>query len=180
VLDKLLNSLPHSRNTGLPQDIGEQIKEMAFAESRPATKVEIGGVYLLFQQGVIVYVGQSNNVVGRIGTHISERLKVFDRYAIIVVDEADRLMRERQLIATFEPYYNCVSLREQGFRDVFEMAAMFNVPAEDIRRIARREHIPTVPNYGPHWCFTNPEWIAPHVGKEYEPEQDFTQKLQFS
>lgn len=64
----------------------------------------ITGVYFLFYNDVLVYVGQSTNVEKRLMSHFSS--KVFDKYHYIKCDE-DRLLEvEKHYIDKFKPFYN--------------------------------------------------------------------------
>lgn len=76
----------------------------------PLSLVDIGfsqsGVYFLFRGDVVVYVGQSSNVLTRIGEHISDRFKLFDGVAFIKCDCLNRLWLEKLYIDHFKPEYN--------------------------------------------------------------------------
>jgi hypothetical protein len=67
---------------------------------------QLCGVYLLMSEGRVVYVGQSTNCHGRIGTHFAERSKKFDSYHIIECRPKDLTRLETQYIAKFMPKYN--------------------------------------------------------------------------
>lgn len=65
------------------------------------------GIYVLFNGGVVVYVGQSNNVFRRVGQHHGDIGKDFDEWTYVVVrDRRDRLRFERELIALHKPAHN--------------------------------------------------------------------------
>lgn len=64
------------------------------------------GIYVLFDGDEVVYVGQSRNVHGRIGNHVVEGVKKFDRFAVVEV-EADLLdYLESKYILALQPKYN--------------------------------------------------------------------------
>jgi len=65
------------------------------------------GVYFLINNGEIVYVGQSVNIWGRLGTHFNDNLKEFDRIAYVLVDKEDLNRVEAAYIRKFQPKYNC-------------------------------------------------------------------------
>lgn len=70
------------------------------------------GVYFLFQGQEIVYVGQSADVLRRIGEHISDRLKVFDGVAFIPCQALNRVWMEEQYIKRLKPRYNGLTEHE--------------------------------------------------------------------
>ena len=61
-------------------------------------------VYLLFDVGEIVYVGQSMKPLQRIGQH--QKNKIFDSYRIMYCAENRRLHWETKLIHAFKPILN--------------------------------------------------------------------------
>lgn len=65
------------------------------------------GVYLLYHEGVVVYVGQSCNVLCRVGEHLSDRpAKKFDAVAMVACTNQSREWLERLYIEKFKPRYN--------------------------------------------------------------------------
>lgn len=69
-------------------------------------KVITSGCYFLYNNGIIVYVGESNNVFGRIGEHIREGSKIFDEFEFIECNEEERQNMETFLIDIIKPKYN--------------------------------------------------------------------------
>lgn len=64
----------------------------------------LAGVYILYNQNEVIYVGQSENVVGRVMAHQD---KQFDFYKVIPIrTKKDREYLERILIEFFFPIYN--------------------------------------------------------------------------
>lgn len=78
-----------------------------------------GGVYLLKCEGVIVYVGMSARVLGRLSAHNG---KTFDEVEVLWLQERkNRQQLERKLIAEHQPKYNLFpDLRSQQIRLVRE------------------------------------------------------------
>lgn len=67
----------------------------------------IRGVYFLFLNEQIVYIGQSNNVHQRIQDHISQKEKDFNKvFYQPVPPDVDILAVEKQYILHFRPKYN--------------------------------------------------------------------------
>lgn len=82
------------------------------------SKLATTGVYFLYRDGLVVYVGQARNVRARIGQHISEGRKTFDGVTIIPCS-TDRLNRiEAHYIDLLKPLYNaCHVSRRSRFED---------------------------------------------------------------
>lgn len=67
----------------------------------------LGGVYFLYNKGELVYIGKSNNIFYRIGTHIHENIKEFDEWKYHEIeDETQRTKTEAYLISIYKPKYN--------------------------------------------------------------------------
>lgn len=65
------------------------------------------GLYALYRNGVIVYIGQSNHILRRIGEHRAEGEKYFDSFSCIRCDDKkERDEWERRLIQQHHPEYN--------------------------------------------------------------------------
>lgn len=67
-------------------------------------KVVEEGVYFLYDKDELVYIGQSDNLYRRIGQHIAEKKKRFDRFELYPT--TDRIRLEGFLITMFKPKYN--------------------------------------------------------------------------
>ena len=61
-------------------------------------------VYFLFDGDELVYIGKTDNIFYRIGSHINEGLKKFDRFEMFETQNNDRL--EALLITLLKPKYN--------------------------------------------------------------------------
>lgn len=68
------------------------------------------GVYFLYLNGAVVYVGQAGNVRHRLGTHIAEGVKGFDAASCLPCSRQDLYEIERFFICKFVPAYNRCSL----------------------------------------------------------------------
>jgi hypothetical protein len=62
------------------------------------------GVYLLFNQGEIIYIGQSKNSYSRIVTHMQD--KIFDSFRILNCKQERLLYWETCLISKYKPKLN--------------------------------------------------------------------------
>lgn len=66
----------------------------------------VSGVYFLFEDEEIVYIGQSTDVFVRMRRHYADPKKTFDKWAFIKVPVEDLLDVERMYIKMFQPYLN--------------------------------------------------------------------------
>ena len=82
------------------------------------------GVYFLYQNSTVVYVGLSKNISNRLHNHYSEKQKIFDSYSYIEIpDEIDLYFIESYFINYYKPIYNLDTERhknclEKKFRDM--------------------------------------------------------------
>ena len=82
-------------------------------------KVVQSGVYFLFDKDELVYIGTSANIYERIGQHVSEGVKMFDRFEVFPTkDKFDRYMLEGFLIQLFHPKYNISNGKMFEYRDI--------------------------------------------------------------
>lgn len=114
-LENYVETLSQCQNAGFIDDERADLEDLLKMNRIPNTPEAISGVYVLFNGDEVVYVGQTRCIPARIGTHINEGCKIFDSYTVIKVPPELRILRERQLIATFRPKYNMLSLLEQGY-----------------------------------------------------------------
>ena len=80
------------------------------------------GVYFLYQNEKLVYIGKANNITRRILEHIEEGVKVFNsvRYSIVPIDSLSTV--ETSLIKNLKPYYNisvAKSINYENERETF-------------------------------------------------------------
>lgn len=61
------------------------------------------GVYFLFREGVVVYIGESTNVLKRIGEHED---KSFDEYSYVKTPKNKLKVEEKKYIKMYSPLYN--------------------------------------------------------------------------
>lgn len=82
----------------------DEVLAAARAASVPKAQAAITGVYFLLCRGEVVYVGQTINVLGRIGTHALT--KDFDSFAFIPCPEIDLDALEIRFIHLLRPRLN--------------------------------------------------------------------------
>lgn len=80
------------------------VNELQFTEPTPVRKIR--GVYLLWKNGEIVYVGQSENIQQRIFAHMADPQKYFDAVSYAEVKEGDLNSLEAELIIKLDPHLN--------------------------------------------------------------------------
>ena len=62
------------------------------------------GVYLLFNKGEVIYIGESGSLYSRIGIHRKDKL--FDSFRVLPCKQSRRRYWEKVLIKKFLPRYN--------------------------------------------------------------------------
>lgn len=80
--------------------------EGAFVQIPSLADFKRSGVYFLYRDGVVVYVGQAVDVRRRIATHIGEGVKSFDSASFIPVPQRSLLRAEQMWIKKLRPEYN--------------------------------------------------------------------------
>lgn len=80
-------------------------------QSLPAAEIQVGlvscGVYLLYNDGALAYVGRSTSLASRLAHHRASG-RLFGEARIIPCDEALSVWLERELIRTLQPPQNIV------------------------------------------------------------------------
>jgi len=89
---------------------------------------QLCGVYFLLRQDAIVYIGQSINVIQRIGTHVTEHKKRFDRVLYLPCPQGLLDFYERELIFYFKPRYNRQHLETTRSAEKFIVYALSEAP----------------------------------------------------
>lgn len=80
----------------------------AYVDVRKVEKVFLkSGVYFLFKDKKVVYIGESHCVISRVSQHTQEGIKEFDEFRLIYIEgERDREKEEKKMIRKFRPVYN--------------------------------------------------------------------------
>ena len=103
-----------------------------FTEIFPAKKVR--GCYLLYRGDRVVYVGQSINIMSRVGTHLANPLKRFDGFCYTEVD-GDLNEAEAELIAIYRPTDNTDMPANKKYISALQIKKRYNIGGWDWRRI---------------------------------------------
>lgn len=95
---------PSKKRDSIPLELSAIAGMLIPLGVQSAESVGIPGVYFLCHNAKVVYVGQSVNVMGRVGAHIGN--KTFDAVWFIRVPQSDLNFVEGELIRTLKPKYN--------------------------------------------------------------------------
>ena len=103
------------------------INDLKSQATTPETVIElkIPGVYFLFRNEEIVYVGQSRHVPGRIADHVREKRIPFDRVAFLRVPPEKLLETESYYIDLLWPEENRTGDRARVRKEVLEAEESF-------------------------------------------------------
>lgn len=65
------------------------------------------GIYFLYDNDTIVYIGKSKNLASRILAHTDDGVKIFNSYKILIIPKNENLtMIEKFYIEKYKPKYN--------------------------------------------------------------------------
>jgi hypothetical protein len=64
------------------------------------------GIYFLIKEDVIVYIGQSVNIMSRVHTHRYESIKEFDSFSYLLCRKDELDILEAKYILSYLPLYN--------------------------------------------------------------------------
>ena len=93
-------------NSRLIEDVRETLMGNKQVHVAPAAMLIATGVYFLFDDDEIVYVGKSVNILSRVTTHINEGQKVFNKVRYIKYDRDFLDDIEMLYIKLLKPKYN--------------------------------------------------------------------------
>ncbi len=86
-----------------------EAKEL-LASAKPAHQKPC--IYFLILAGEIVYVGQTTNLIKRLGRHLQDG-KEFDSYSVVECEKRDLLRLEMAYISELKPRYNVMGIIEE-------------------------------------------------------------------
>lgn len=82
------------------------------------------GIYFLVSENEIVYVGQSTNILDRIGVHLREKRIIFEKACWIEVQKQYLNSVEQLLIKKFNPKFNRAHKRNEKLEAKLEQSMM--------------------------------------------------------
>lgn len=74
------------------------------------------GIYFLWREGSVVYIGQSENMRQRIGQHLAEGAKDFDAVSCVPCHSSKLTPLERHFIQALAPEFNRCSIADEARR----------------------------------------------------------------
>ena len=111
---------------------GDQIKESPRIKLR-----KIAGCYILWKNDISVYVGQSTNIIARVGIH-SEKGKInFDEYTYCELDQPTKEQLnelEANLIIKYSPSYNRLLPDNKKYANIKTLRRKNNISKWTIRK----------------------------------------------
>ena len=87
---------------------------------------KIRGCYLLWNDGIVVYVGQSSNIWARVGVHLANPLKQFDGFSYCEI-AGDLNDAEAELIVRYKPHINSSLPNNSIYASASQLKKVFNV-----------------------------------------------------
>jgi GIY-YIG catalytic domain len=108
------------------------------SQSISVDRTKMQGIYFLLKDGKVIYVGQSSNVMARIGVHIANPKKSFDSYSFFKVENYDDLnVIETYYIYKFDPLENKVFPSNPWFISVALLKEKFKVSKTELNRLVK-------------------------------------------
>lgn len=92
----------------------------------------VSGVYFLYNDEELVYIGKSTCVIGRVGGHLSERVKKFNRWAWIPAEICQLEYFENIFISRYPTRYNNPLTR---YVSVDYISSIFNIRKSHIQKL---------------------------------------------
>ena len=106
------------------------------------THVSQTGVYFLFNQNDVVYVGQGQDILSRIGHHALAGKKQFDSYAYLPCP-ADQLNEaEAHFIHLLQPYYNKTIPFNDTYKSLPTIKRTLGVNLNVLKRYMQHQRLP--------------------------------------
>lgn len=103
-----------------------------FTETISAEKIR--GCYLLWENGLVVYVGQSSNIWARVGVHLTNPLKNFDGFSYCRVT-GDLNNAEAELIVRYMPRMNSGLPNNSIYASSNQIKKMFSIDGWKWRKL---------------------------------------------
>jgi hypothetical protein len=100
-------------------------------------RAENVGIYFLLRGGHVVYIGQSKNLLFRIGAHIAEAGKDFDAYAVLPCEPSELDKLEIENIVRYAPEYNRTLPTTSGHISITKIRELSGVRILHIRKALR-------------------------------------------
>ena len=112
-----------------------RVEELQFTDLIPVRKLR--GVYLLWKDGEVVYVGQSESIQQRVSTHLADPKKYFNAVSYAVVETGDLNQLEADLIVKYDPYLDHGLPRNTKYVTKNHIKKHLGIGGWDLRKILR-------------------------------------------
>ncbi len=122
-------------------EVRGKYEALQFTRMVPVQKIR--GVYLLWRNDVVVYVGQSENILQRIGVHLANPLKDFDGFSYAVVEIGNLNEIEADLIVRYSPIFNKGLPGQSKYVTKGQIRRTLNIGGWELRRLIK--------NFTPVW-----------------------------
>jgi hypothetical protein len=99
------------------------------------------GIYLLLRGREVVYVGQSTNMMARIGAHLAEQKKAFDGYVLLPCEPQNLTTREVEMIIMYLPEYNLTIPANQAYISILQVKELSGIGLREIKKMFREAGI---------------------------------------
>jgi hypothetical protein len=113
ILDAFIPVVLHDKIMRMYNKFNKNLLEEAYVISEACGHIPIvppgPNIYFLLLDNIIIYIGQSTNVVSRLGTHI-ENGRIFNRTYVLPTVSGQLDVMELLYINTFQPKENIVGL----------------------------------------------------------------------
>lgn len=108
-------------------------KEINALEKFDAENI-ICGIYMLFFEGQIVYIGQSINIFSRVSRHTQEGKKRFDKFSFFKCERQFLDGIESELIHRYSPKYNSTIIPGGGYFSLKQWGDKIGLSQHTIRQ----------------------------------------------
>lgn len=98
------------------------------------TAKKLRGCYLLWKDGRVVYVGQSTNIMARVGFHLTNPLKSFDGFCYTLIS-GDLNEAEAELIVKHQPTINSSMPINNKYATTLQLRRKFDIDGWKFKKI---------------------------------------------
>lgn len=112
------------------------MNQLQFIPMVPVKKIR--GVYLLWSRGIVVYVGQSENILQRVGVHLANPKKEFDGYCYAVIEQGNLNQIEADLIVRYQTRLNNSLPINQKYVTANQLKKQMGFSGWDLRRMLKK------------------------------------------
>ena len=116
--------------------------QAAFNEKTDCSLFSITGIYFLLHNSEIVFVGQSVNILVRVGQHWIQKEKEFDSFSFVPCPAESLNLLQAHFICKFMPKYNSGGLPQQDmFKSLSQLKSILGLDLYSVKKIIRLNNI---------------------------------------